>query len=142
MSNAVEFCNGVDVILAQTDTESSKIILHRIAKRLRLPVICGSRGSIFGHRWNIKAKIWNYKKYHDMPCYDETNHPEIALIPFEELTEELLKEFDSKIKIKKMQLFAEYAKSNPELFGSIEKKILMKELMPLIIISTGMYARF
>ncbi|MFH0702034.1 MAG: ThiF family adenylyltransferase [bacterium] len=128
LSNIKEFCSKTDVLICQTDTESTKIIIHRAAKEQHIPVICGSRGSILGHRWNVMAKTWNYKKYLDLPCYDETNHPEIALIPFEELTEELLNKYDETIKTKKMNIFYEYAKLKPEMFGSISQQDLFERI--------------
>lgn len=128
LSNVYEYCTGVDIILAQTDTESSKIILHRVAKEIGIPIVCGSRGSILGHRWNIRAKVWNYKDNPDLPCYDETNHPDIAPIPLKELNGDMLKEYDSKIKITKMNIFRDFAKSRPEMFGSILQKDLLERI--------------
>lgn len=128
LHNVEEFCSGADAVLVQTDTESAKILLHRTAKKMRIPAICGSRGSILQHRWFVKAKVWDYKKYPELPCYDVTNHPDIAHIPTEEMTEEMLKEFDEKIKIKKMEIFKNFAKSNPEIFGSISQKELLERI--------------
>lgn len=128
LSNVREYCAGSDAILVQTDTESTKILLHRIAKEYKIPAICGSRGSIFGHRWNVKAKVWNYRDNPDLPCYDVTDHPEMVNIPIEEMTEEMLKEFDAKIKIKKMGIFSNFAKTKPEMFGSISQKDLLERV--------------
>jgi len=128
LSNVRDFVHGADVLLVQTDTESSKIIMHRVAKEFKIPLVCGSRGSIQGHRWFVKAKVWDYKKYPDMPCYDETNHPEFVGIPLEKMTQEMLNSFDENIKLKKMRLFNEYANSKPEIFGSITQEDLQKRI--------------
>jgi molybdopterin/thiamine biosynthesis adenylyltransferase len=126
--NVEEFCRGADAVLIQTDTESSKILLHRTCKKLGIPAICGSRGSILQHRWFVRAKVWDYRKNPDLPCYDITNHPDLAHIPTEEMTEDLLKDYDEKIKVKKMKIFSTFAKSNPEIFGSISQKDLLDRI--------------
>ncbi|MDD3014803.1 MAG: ThiF family adenylyltransferase [Candidatus Gastranaerophilales bacterium] len=128
LSNVRDFVQDVDVLLVQTDTESSKILLHRVAKEYNIPLVCGSRGSIQGHRWFVRAKVWDYKKYPNMPCYDETNHPDFIGIPLEEMTQESLKAYDEMIKIKKMNIFTEYAKSKPEMFGSITQEDLIERI--------------
>lgn len=128
LSNVREFVDDIDVLLVQTDTESSKIIMHRIAKEKGIPLVCGSRGSIQGHRWFVRAKVWNYEKYPDLPCYDETNHPEFSGIPLEEMTQEGLNSYDEKIKKKKMKIFSDFAKSKPEMFGSISQKDLLERI--------------
>jgi len=128
LSNVREFVKDVDVLLVQTDTESSKIIMHRVAKELKIPLVCGSRGSLQGHRWFVKAKVWDYKKYPDLPCYDVTNHPDFAGIPLEEMTNENLKKYDEMIKIKKMNIFSEFAQSKPEMFGSISQEDLLERI--------------
>jgi len=123
-----DFCRKADVILAQTDTESSKILLHRTAKLMGIPVICGSRASLDESRWLVKAKVWNYRKHPDTPCYAETNHPEMAKIPTAELTPELLKAYDEKIKQKKMAAFRNSAETRPDLFPSISQDNLAARL--------------
>jgi molybdopterin/thiamine biosynthesis adenylyltransferase len=128
LDNVEEFCSGADIILVQTDTESTKIILHRTAKKFGIPAICGSRSSLIEHRWKLKARVWDYKKNPNFPCYDETNHPEMVSIPTEKMTEEMLREFDEKIKLKKIKLFQDFAKSRPEIFGSISSPDLLDRL--------------
>lgn len=128
LDNVEEFCSNSDVVLAQVDKESIKIILHRTAKKLKIPVICGSRNSLQESRWFVSAKIWDYSKNPDLPCYDVTNHPDMAKIPIEDMTEEMLKEFDEKIKTKKMKLFNDYIVANPELFRSISQKDLVERI--------------
>lgn len=128
LDNVEEFCSGADVILVQTDTESTKIILHRTAKKYGIPAICGSRSSILQHRWKVRAKVWDYAKYPDLPCYDETNHPEMVDIPTSEMTEDMLREYDDKIKLKKIKVFNDFAVSNPQMFGSISQKDLLDRI--------------
>ena len=128
LSNVREFCKDIDILIIQTDTESSKVILHRVAKEYGIKVVCGSRGSIFGHRWNIKAKVWDYKKYPDMSCYDATNHPELAGISLKDMTDKMLNNYDEIIKNKKISLFRDYAKSKPEMFGSISQEDLIDRI--------------
>jgi molybdopterin/thiamine biosynthesis adenylyltransferase len=128
LSNVREFVEDIDLLLVQTDTESSKIIMHRAAKERGIPVVCGSRGSIQGHRWFVKAKVWDYKKHPDLPCYDETNHPDFVGIPLEEMTQKMLASYDEEIKTKKMRIFNEYANSKPEMFGSISQEDLLERV--------------
>jgi molybdopterin/thiamine biosynthesis adenylyltransferase len=128
LANVYEFVKNVDVLLVQTDTESSKIIIHKVAKELKIPLVCGSRGSLEGHRWFVKAKIWNYKKYPDLPCYDETNHPEFSGRSINDLTQEELDQYDESIKRKKIEIFTKIAKSKPEIFGSISQNDLLNRI--------------
>lgn len=128
LSNVYEFVNNTDVVLVQTDTESSKIILHKTAKELKVPIVCGSRGSLEGHRWLVRAKVWDYGKYPDLPCYDETNHPDFVDKSLQDLTQEELDKYDEKIKNKKVKLFKEIAAKKPEIFGSIEREDLLNRI--------------
>jgi len=128
LSNVRDFVQDVDVLLVQTDTESSKIIMHRVAKEFKIPLVCGSRGSIMGHRWFVRAKVWDYKKYPDLPCYDETNHQDFVGIPLEKMTQETLNAYDEMIKMKKMDIFIEYAKTRPEMFGRITQDDLLERI--------------
>lgn len=128
LDNVESFCRGMDVILAQTDTESSKVLLHRVAKKMKIPVVTGSRYSLDESRWLVKAKLWDYKRDRDLPCYDVTNHPELAKIPTGKLTSKTLKEYDQKIKELKMAKFKDFAKNRPDHFPSIKQADLQKRL--------------
>lgn len=128
LSNVYKFCEDADVLLCITDKESVKIILNRVAKEYRIPVVIGSRFSLLEHRWKVMSKIWNYNKESNMPCYDDLKHPEIAAIPFDNLTEDILNQYDEKIKEKKMALLKKIAIENAGLFGSIGQKELLERI--------------
>lgn len=128
LTNIRQFCENIDVILCVADKESVKIILNRVAKENKIPLVIGSRCSLFEHRWKVMSKIWNYRKDPDLPCYDQVKHPEIAAIPFEHLSEEILSQYDEKIVLKKMRLLKNLARENPSLFGSIEQKVLLERV--------------
>jgi molybdopterin/thiamine biosynthesis adenylyltransferase len=128
LSNVNDFCSGIDVLLCVPDKESAKIILHRVAKDLRVPVVFGSRSSIYDHRWKVKARIWNYKKDPSLQSFDETHHPEISSVPLSELTPDYLKFYDERVKHKKKKLFMEIVKTKPQFFGGINQQELMDRL--------------
>lgn len=128
LSNVESFCRNADTVAALTDTESSKILMHRTSKKHNIPVIAGSRSSLYESRWKVKATVWNYKKKPDLNCYDEINHPEFALIPNENLTEDLLKKYDQKIQLKKKNVFSELAVNNSDMFKSISQENLLKRI--------------
>ena len=128
LSNVSDFCSGVDVLLCVPDKESAKIIMHRVAREMRVPVVFGSRSSIYDHRWKVRARIWNYRKNPRLQAYDQTHHPEISSIPLSKLTPEYLRSYDEKIKKKKMSLFKEIAKTKPQYFGSIDQHDLLDRL--------------
>lgn len=119
LANIEAFCDGVDVLLCQCDRESSKVLLHRAAKQHRIPVVSGARSSIFDHRWKVKAKVYNYRDDSELPCYDEVFHPDMQTVPFDQLTEEVLCQYDKQVKTKDRSVFRKIALETPELFASL-----------------------
>jgi molybdopterin/thiamine biosynthesis adenylyltransferase len=128
LANIRAFCEGADVLLCQCDRESSKTLLHRAAKAMALPVVSGGRSSIHDHRWKVKAAVYNYRDRPDLPCYDEVFHPDMTAVPFEELTEPLLRRYDEKVTGKDRGVFEAIALERPELFASISPEDLVRRL--------------
>lgn len=126
--NAREFLKDVDVLLLQVDKEAIKVLLHKLAKEMNIPVIGASRSSLQESRWCVSAKLWDYKQKPELPCYDKTNHPELEKYSVDELTKELLDGYDKKIVEKKKGIFKENARKNPELFRSISKEDVVDRL--------------
>lgn len=124
LENIEAFCDGVDVLLCQCDRESSKVLLHRAAKQLRIPVVSGARSSIFDHRWKVKARVYNYRDDPELPCYDEVFHKDMQSVPFDQLTEEVLGQYDSLVRTKDRSVFRKIALETPELFASLPPSAL------------------
>ncbi|CAN2044500.1 putative ThiF family adenylyltransferase [Candidatus Magnetomoraceae bacterium gMMP-1] len=127
LSNIEKFCNNADVIICQPDRPSTVIIIERYAKEKAIPVVSGSRESLFGHRWSVCADVKDFTKYPDLSCYGD-HCPEIESLSFSELTEEILNNYDEKTKVKMTPLFNENIKSKPELFGSISQECLFDRI--------------
>lgn len=99
-TNVEEFCKGRDVIIAQPDRESIKVLLHRIAKKYSIPLVTASRVNCNGNRWTLTAKVWDYRADPELRTFEETNHAELLKYSLEELTPALLEEYDNRDKVK------------------------------------------
>lgn len=128
VKNAKEFCKDIDIIITIPDREAIKVLLHKIAKENKIPCVMGSRDSMEGaSRWSVRAKLWDYKNK-DIETFGATNHKEIDKYSLDELTQDILDEYDEKIKIKKMTFFKETALSKADLFKSISKADLIERI--------------
>lgn len=128
LPNIKEFCKDADVLLCQCDRESSKTLLHRAAQAFRIPVVSGARSSIYDHRWKVKATVRNYQENPDLKCYDEIFHPDMTAVPFEKLTEDVLKKYDEKVKKKDRNVFKDLALKSPEFYGNINPEDLQNRI--------------
>lgn len=124
LANIEAFCKNVDVLVCQCDRESSKVLLHRAAKRFRIPVVTGSRASIHDHRWKVMARVLNYRDDPGLQCYDEVFHPDLTSVPFNDLTEPVLRSYDEKVRAKDRGVFKQIALEKPEHFASISPEDL------------------
>lgn len=130
LEDIYDFCKGSDLIFEQSDKESIKVLTHKVAKELCIPVIMGSRVSIDNEsRWCVRAKLWDYKENPDLPTFGETNHPELEKYSIKEMTPEILHKYDEFIKKKKINTFKAIAldeKNN--FFKTISKKELLEKI--------------
>lgn len=116
--NVEDFCKNRDVIIAQPDRESVKVLIHRIAKKYSIPVVTASRVNCNGNRWTIAAKVWDYKSDPNLKTFEETNHPALLKYSLEEMTPEVLNEYDQQDKIKVRKKWKEIIESQQsEKFG-------------------------
>jgi len=130
VKNMYDFCSDADIIMSIVDSEAAKTLMHRIAKKNRIPVIMGSRESLeSASRWSVRAQLWDYKNRPDLKTFGETNHPEFERYPLEEITQEMVKEYDEKIKRKKIETFKKIA-LNPDnnFFKTIPQEELYRKL--------------
>ena len=95
-TNVEEFCSQFDVIVCQPDRESIKVMVHRMAKKYSIPLITSSRTNCNGNRWTLSPRVWNYKDDPDLITFEETNHRDLMQYSLEELTAEVIDEFDRK----------------------------------------------
>lgn len=129
LRNYKEFCDEIDILAVENDTESVKVLIHKYAKEKGIPVVMGSRVSLdSATRWSVRAKLWDYKNNPDLPTFGSTNHPELDKYSLEELTDEMLKEYDAGIKQKKINLFNSYDEDGKNYFLSISNRELKKKL--------------
>jgi len=126
-SNVEAFCKGTDVLISQGDAPSSIILTHRIACQMGIPVVTGARSSL-EHRWCVKATVWNYKEKPDLERYDERHYPDIASVPFGELTDESLCAYDKEQLARRNDIFKKLALVMPESFCSITTEELKKKI--------------
>lgn len=125
--NVEEFCKKYDLIVAQPDRESVKVLIHRIAKKYSIPVITSSRANYSGNRWTITSKFWDYKNNQDLKTFEETNHPSLLKYSLEELTKEVLDEYDRQDKMKVKNKWKEIIENNEcKKYGLIDKKHALK----------------
>ena len=118
-----------DVIMALMDKESVKVIVHKYAKAHGIPVVMGSRDSLQGNsRWCVRGKVWDYKNNPDLPTFGSTNHPKLDKYSLEELTPEIMSEYDKSINEKKLKLFKDMALTDASLFKTISKEELLKKV--------------
>lgn len=117
-ANVEDFCKNRDVIIAQPDRESVKVLLHRIAKKYSIPVVTASRVNCNGNRWTIAAKVWDYRSDPNLKTFEETNHPALMKYRLEELTPEVLNDYDQQDKVKVRKKWKEIIETNQsEKFG-------------------------
>ena len=129
LDNVDAFCSNADVVLALNDTESIKVLLHKVAKSKHIPVVMGSRATLDKSRWCVRGKIWNYNANPDLPTFGSTNHPDLDKYSVEELTPEILSDYDKYIKNKKISTFQKSAnEGNDNYFKTITKSELNKKL--------------
>ncbi|MBO6256883.1 ThiF family adenylyltransferase [bacterium] len=129
LSNVADFCQDADIIMALNDTESIKVLLHKIGKINNIPVVMGSRTSVDKSRWSVMGKIWDYKANPELPTFGFTNHPDLDCYTFENLTQEILFEYDKHIKAKKIATFKNSAEiSSDNYFKTISKDELKRKL--------------
>lgn len=130
VDNVYDFCKNSDIILAINDTESIKVLLHKVAKEMQIPVIMGSRASIDGSsRWCVKAKLWDYKSNPSLETFGSTNHPEFDKYSIKEITQEIADKYDKKIKKKKIDTFKKLTHDETNnLFKTISMEELYKKI--------------
>ena len=129
LNNLEKFCDGADVIMALMDKESVKVIIHKYAKKHKIPVVMGSRDSLESNsRWCVRGKVWDYKNNPDLPTFGSTNHPELDKYNLEDITPQMMSEYDKGINEKKLKFFKQMALNNPEMFKSISKEELLKKI--------------
>lgn len=104
--NVRDFIRQYSVVVNQVDRESIKCLIHRIAKEERIPMVSASRVAGDGHRWSVRSKVWNYRDEPTLASFEETNHPSLASIKTELLTEEILKEYDAKVHARMQERWA------------------------------------
>ncbi len=127
LANARDMLDGLDVVISQGDTPSSIMLTHRVASEFGIPVISGARASV-EHRWQVKAKIWNYRANPETRRYDEEHYPDLAAVPFERLTQSALDAYDLKDRRRRSGLFRERALADPGSFESIDPDALRERI--------------
>ena len=121
--NVRDFCSDSDIIMALNDTESVKVLLHKVGKENKTPVIMGSRVSFNESRWSVQGKLWDYKNNSDLKTFGYTNHPNFDKFSFDEITDEMMSNYDNYIKEKKVSTLKNISeKENENYFKTISKE--------------------
>jgi tRNA threonylcarbamoyladenosine dehydratase len=85
------FMEGLTVAVTQVDVLGPDVLLHRIAARQKVPVVKGSRSGYPGHRWEVKAFVWDYRSDGQPATPEEWNELKTRGLTWEQLTEEHIK---------------------------------------------------
>ena len=92
--NILEILKGVDVLVDEVDFESRKIIQHRAAKEMKIPVVHAARSAFPENRWTVEVRVWNFRDNPETKTREETNKLWTHNLTWDELTEDVLDRVD------------------------------------------------
>jgi len=128
-NNIFQMFQGVDVVVDELDVMSRRILQHRVAKKMRIPIVHGCRASFPGDRWTIQAWVWNYRDYPDTESREEEYKLWTCHLTWDELTEDVLNSVDQQLaSTMKRKIRAEIIKGNTASFGNVPVEYLLSQL--------------
>jgi molybdopterin/thiamine biosynthesis adenylyltransferase len=127
--NVFKILEGVDVVVDEVDIWSRSLVLHRAAKKTRVPLVHGARASFPGDRWTIQVNVWNYRDYPETKTREETNKLWTCNLTWDELTEDVLARVDQEIsRSMKRRIREEIIRGNTSTFGNVPQEYLLSQL--------------
>ncbi len=120
--NAKEIVNGVDIIIDASDNKSAHYPLHRVAKKLKVPIISRNH-RVPNFTFGAEANLWDYRE-DNIKTREENENSPTASIPLDEISEE---EFNYKDK----RVHSEFNRVYRDIFKSkYSNKLLLSENTP------------
>jgi molybdopterin/thiamine biosynthesis adenylyltransferase len=127
--NVLEILEGVDVLIDEVDFESRKLIQHRAAKKLRIPVVHAARAGFPENRWTVQVRVWNFRTDPELETLEESNRLWTRNLTWDELTDDVLDKVDKEIALsRKYRLREEILNGNTSSFGYVPKEYLLSQL--------------
>ena len=111
------FMDGLTLAVTQVDVLGPDVLLHRMASRLRIPVVKGSRSGYPGHRWEVKAFVWDYRVEPRPTTPEERNELRTQSLSWDELTDEHASQIDREVRERmRARLNEHVASGDPGIF--------------------------
>jgi molybdopterin/thiamine biosynthesis adenylyltransferase len=127
--NIFQIIQGVDVVVDELDLMSRSTILHRAAKKMRIPLIQGARPSFPVDRWTVQVKVCNYRGFPYTKSREEEDQSWTSNLTWEELTDDVLDSVDQQLESSiKRKIRAEIIKGNISTFGNVSLEYLLSQL--------------
>jgi molybdopterin/thiamine biosynthesis adenylyltransferase len=127
--NIFQMFQGVDVVIDELDVMSRRILQHRAAKKMRIPIVHGCRAGFPGDRWTIQVWVWNYRDYPDIESREEEYKLWTCGLTWDELTDDVLNRVDQELaSTMKRKIRAEIIKGNASSFGNVPQEYLSSQL--------------
>jgi molybdopterin/thiamine biosynthesis adenylyltransferase len=127
--NVFEILQGVNVLVDEVDVLSRRIIMHRAARKMRIPLVHGCRAGFPGDRWTVQVWVWNYRDNPDMESREEEYKLWTCCLTWDELTDDVLDKVDQElINNMKRKIRTEIIGGNASSFGNVSKEYLLSKL--------------
>jgi tRNA A37 threonylcarbamoyladenosine dehydratase len=127
--NIFQTLQGVDVIVDELDVMSRRILQHRAAKKMRIPIVNGCRANFPGGRWTVQVWVWNYRDYPYIESREEEDKLWTCNLTWDELTDDVLKSIDQQLASNmKRKIRSEIIKGNISSFGNVPLEYLLSQL--------------
>jgi molybdopterin/thiamine biosynthesis adenylyltransferase len=128
-ANIFKILKGVDILVDEVDIESCKLIQHRAAKGMRIPVVHAARSSFPENRWTIEVRIWNFRDNPETKTREEMNESWTSSLNWDELTDDVLDRVDAETaRTRKYKLREMILKGNTSTFGNVPHEYLLSQL--------------
>ena len=127
--NIYEIFQDVDLVIDELDVISRRIIQHRVARDLRIPLVHGCRAGFPGDRWTIQVWVWNFRDYPERETREEEYKLWTTSLTWDELTEDVLNQVDQELTVSmKRKIRTEIIKGNASSFGNVSPEYLLTQL--------------
>jgi hypothetical protein len=124
-----QILQGVDVVVDALDLMSLRIIQHRAAKKMGIPLVHGCRASFPGDSWTVQVWVWNYCDHPYIESREEEDKLWTCNLTWDELTEDVLNSVDQQLASSmKRKIRTEIIKGNTSSFGNVPLEYLLSQL--------------
>jgi hypothetical protein len=128
-NNIHQILQGVDVLVDELDVMSRRILMHRAAREMRVPIVHGCRAGFPGDRWTVQVWTWDYRASTGIATREEEYKLWTCDLSWDELTDDVLKRVDQELADSmKHKIRKEIIKGNATSFGNVSLEYLLKKL--------------